>query len=183
VQGSADQKPARTEETHVRPNTLSLTEHKQSPIQLRFAHMQGNTRRTNPMHWFNGGLIQGLHENNHGFMGPQKKENELNSPATHMRNAPHTVQEQCRWNGGLPKSMGFGRTPLDPLRMLNHLGQKVTNFRKRSRALDDQVGGTSGSAKLHVFDQTRAHCYRPQLTPTSTPSFLNTINRVICARY
>jgi hypothetical protein len=137
--------------------------------------MQGNTKRTHPMRWFNDGLILGLHGNNHGSMVPQKRENEPNLPTTHLTNASHIVQGRCRWNGG-HQGPGWGSAKVHVLRpnhtcrqrMLNRLGQSHTNLRKRSGALDGQVGGTSGSAEPPLFSQTRPTANRPHLLPTST---------------
>jgi hypothetical protein len=65
-----DQKSVRTEEARVRPNKCGSAEHKLSPFQLRFAHMQGNTLGTNPIMWFNVGLIRELPGTSLGSMGP-----------------------------------------------------------------------------------------------------------------
>jgi hypothetical protein len=111
----ADQNSVQTEETLVQPNTSGLAEPLSSANQPNFAHMQGNTKRTHTMHWFNDGLIRGLNGSNHGSMGPQKQREQLNSPATHLRNASHTVQGSCQCNGGR-RGPGWSSAELHVLR-------------------------------------------------------------------
>ncbi|PUZ39313.1 hypothetical protein GQ55_9G286000 [Panicum hallii var. hallii] len=110
-----DKNSAQIEETLVQPNSSGSAKPKLSLNQPSFKHMQGNTMRSNPMRWFYDGLIQELHANTHGSMGPQKQRKQLNLPANHPRNASHTVQGS-RWCNGRRRSprWSLAEAPLSP---------------------------------------------------------------------